>query len=259
MISYIKSEFYRMLHSKGSYLFILICSVLLVSANVVLAVVGKTEENFPYNNTSFSLSLFYSYLPIVFLLCVSVASIVFSNEYTNHTMKNSISYGISRGSIYFGKLITEVVYAVIALLAIAGFYIGSAYLLLENSHSGDPEVLVRAYFVALPLLLFALATTNCFLFIIESTGGAITAIMVVLLAFPMVSNFLGMKFELFRKLSEILPWNLVSNMTFSYEKYQMILPWDGTTGYLNYWLYGGLWMTLFVLIGFFVFRKKEIK
>jgi ABC-type transport system involved in multi-copper enzyme maturation permease subunit len=259
MINYIKSEFYRLLHSKGSYLFIIICSALLISANVVLAAVGHTEENFPYNNTGFSFSLLYSYLPIIFILCVSVASIVFGNEHTNHTMKNSISYGISRGGIYFGKLITEVVYAVTALVLISGFYIGSAYLLLANSHSGDPEVLVRAYFAALPLLLFALATTNCFLFIIESTGGAITAVIGVLIAFPLVSNFLGMKFVLFRKLSEILPWNLINKMTFNYEKYQLILPWEGNTGYINYWLYGVLWMVLFVLIGFFVFRKKEIK
>ncbi len=259
MISYIKSELYRIFHSKGSYLFIIICSALLISANVVLAVVGHTEESFPYNNTSFSLSLFYSYLPIIFLLCVSVASIVFGNEYTNHTMKNSTSYGISRGSIYFGKFITEVLYAVTALVVIAVLYIGSAYLLLENSHSGDPELAARAYFVALPLFLFALATTHCFLFIIESTGGAITAVIGVLIAFPLVSNFLGMKFELFRKLSEILPWNLINKMSFNYEKYQLNLPWEGSTGYLNYWLYGVLWMTLFVLIGFFVFRKKEIK
>lgn len=259
MISYIRSECYRLLRVKGSYLFILICSTLLISANVVLAIVGHVEENFPYNNTGFSLSLFYSYLPIIFLLCISVASIVFGNEYTHHTMKNSISYGISRGSIYFGKFIVELVYAVIALVTIAGLYIGSSYLLLENSHSGDPELLVRAYFVALPLLLFALATTNCFLFITESTGAAITAVISVLVAFPMVSNFLGMKFQLFRMLSKILPWNLVNLIVFDYEKYELILPWEGNAGYLNYWLYGVLWMVIFVLIGFIVFRKKEIK
>ncbi len=259
MTNYIQSEFYRLLRSKGSYLFIMICSALLISANVILAVVGHMETGFPYNNTGFSLSLFYSDLVMVFILCVSVASIVFGNEYTNHTMKNSISYGISRGRIYFGKLIAEIVYAVIAFVSITGLYIGSAYLLLEHSSTNDLELLINACFVALPLLLFALATTNCFLFIIESTGGAITAIMGVLIAFPLVSNFLGMKFELFRKLGNILPWNLMNNMNFDFETKQMILPWEGRTGYINYWLYGILWTVLFVLIGFLAFRKKEIK
>lgn len=259
MISYIRSEIYRLLHSKGSYLFIMVCAALLISANVVLAVVGQMEVNFPYNNTGFSLSLFYSDLPIVFILCVSVASIVFGNEHTNHTMKNSVSYGISRGSIYFGKLIAEIIYALIAFVSIAGLYIGSAYLLLEHSETNDMELLINACFVALPLLLFALATTNCFLFIIETTGGAITAIMGVLIALPLVSNFLGMKFEFFRNLGKILPWNLMNNMGFDYQTKQMILPWEGVTGYLNYWMYGILQMALFILIGFVVFRKKEIK
>jgi ABC-type transport system involved in multi-copper enzyme maturation permease subunit len=174
-------------------------------------------------------------------------------------MKNSISYGISRGNIYFGKLIAEIIYAFLAFLAIAGLYIGSSYLLLENSHSKDLELLIQACFVALPLLLFALATTNCFLFIIEGTGGALTAIIGVLMAFPLISNFLAMKFELFQKLGKILPWNMVNNMSFDFEKATMILPWEGNTGYINYWIYGIAQMVLFILIGFVIFRKKEIK
>ena len=259
MISYMKSELYRLLHSKGSYLFILICSILLISANVVLAIIGHTETQFRYDNTSFSLSLFYSDLIIVFILCVSVVSTVFGNEYTNHTMKNSVSYGISRGSIYLGKLIVEIIYAFVAFLIIGGLFIGSSYLLLENSNAGELELLLRSSFVALPLLLFSLATTNCFLFIIEGTGGAITTIMGVLIAFPLITNFLGMKFDVFQKLSKILPWNLMNQMNFDFKESLLILPWEGTAGYLNYWLYGGAQMLLFILIGYFVFRKKEIK
>ncbi|MBP1753699.1 MAG: transporter permease [Firmicutes bacterium] len=259
MINYIKSELYRILRSKGSYMFILICAGLLISSNVILAIVGHTEANFPYNNTGFAFSMFYSDLPIVFFLCISVASIIFGNEYSNHTMKNSISYGISRAHIYFGKLIVEMIYAVIAFMAIAGIYIGSAYLLLENAKTGDLDLLIRACVVALPIFLFALATTNCFLFIIEGTGGALTSILGVMLAFPLVSNFLGMKFEFFQNLAKLLPWNLISNMGFDNEKYQLILPWAGTTGYANYWIYGIAQMLLFVLIGYVVFCKKEIK
>jgi ABC-type transport system involved in multi-copper enzyme maturation permease subunit len=174
-------------------------------------------------------------------------------------MKNSISYGISRGNIYFGKLLVEIVYAIFAFLIIAGLFIGSSYLLLENSHSKDFELLLKASFVALPLLLCALATTNCFLFIIEGTGGALTVIIGVLMAFPLISNFLGMKFELFQKIGKILPWNLVNSISIDFESYKMILPWEGDAGYYNYWIFGIAQMALFILIGYVVFRKKEIK
>ncbi len=259
MINYIKSEFYRLLHSKGSYLFIIICSALLLSANIVLALVGRTELNFPYASTAFSLSLFYTSTPFVFILCVSVASTVFGNEHTHHTMKNSVSFGIFRGCIYLGKFLVEVIYALIAFLIIGGVFVGSSYLLLENSNTGELELLVRSSFAVLPLLLYALATSNCFLFIIEGTGGAIAAIVGVLLALPIVSNYLAMKFVIFQKISKFLPWNLINNMNFDVEKIQLVLPWEGSTGYLNYWLYGGAQMLLFVLIGYFVFSRKEIK
>lgn len=259
MNSYIKSEFYRLLRNKWTYLFIGICSSLLVSSNIVLAAVKSTEASFPYATTGFSLSNFYTSQAMVFLLCVTVASLVFGGEYTNHTMKNSISYGISRGHIYFGKLIVEIIYAVIAFLIITGFHVATAYLLLENSGPKELELLLRTCFVSLPLLLFALAATNCFVFIIDSTGAAITAIMGLLLALPMVSSLLGMKFDLFQKLANVLPWNMLNNISFDYEAHQLILPWSGNTGYCNYWLSGSIQMVLIAFIGYSVFRGKEIK
>lgn len=259
MTSYIKSELYRLFHSKGGYLFIAICSLLLISANIVLAAVGHSDESFRYANTYFSLSLLYSDLPIVFILCVSVVSIVFGNEHNNHTLKNSISYGITRGSIYFGKLVVELVYAFVAFLIIVGLDIASSYLLLENSGPGNLELLMKAFLVALPLLFFAIATSNCFIFILESTGGAITAILLLLVAFPTVSGYLGLKFEFFATLTKILPWNMMNSIGFDYDALKLILPWEGSEGYYNYWFYGIVQMVLFVLIGYFVFRKKEIK
>lgn len=259
MINYIRSEFYRLLRNRSAYLFILVCSALITSAHVLLAVVAHNEPNFPYATTDFALSLFYTGLSIVFLLCITVASIIFGNEHTNHTLKNSISYGINRGSIYFGKLIVEMIYALIAFAIITGVDIGSAYLLLEDSGPESLEVLFRTSFVALPQLLFALAATNCFLFIIESNGAAIAAIIGLTVAYPIVNGYLGLKFDIFAKLNRILPWNIVNNIVFDHEKMSLIQPWAGKDGYTNSWLFGILQMVLLVLIGFVVFRRKEVK
>jgi ABC-type transport system involved in multi-copper enzyme maturation permease subunit len=225
----------------------------------VLAAVNYAESEFPYANTRFSLSLFFSDFPIIFLLCITVASMVFGNEHSNHTMKNSISYGIPRGYIYFSKLIVEMVYALIAFVIIAGLHITSAFLLLENSGTNDLVLLLHTCIVSLPLLFYALAVTNCFIFIIEGTGGAIMATIGLLLVFPQISNYLGMKFIFFQKLSKILPWNLINNIGFDEKANQLMLPWEGTAGYYNYWIFGLIQMLLFTLIGFMIFRKKEIK
>jgi hypothetical protein len=235
----------------------LICSAIIVCAHVVLAVVAHNEPNFPYATTKFALGLFYTGFSIVFLLCITVASIIFGNEHTNHTLKNSISYGISRGNIYFGKLIVEIIFAFIAFAIITGVDIGSADLLLKDSGPENLELLFKTSFVALPQLLFALAATNCFLFIIESNGAAIAAIIGLTVVFPTASQYLGMKFDFFAKLYEISPWNIVNNIAF--EKASLVLPWAGKAGYTNSWLFGMIQMTLIILIGFVVFRRKEVK
>jgi len=225
----------------------------------VLAAVKATEPTFPYANTYFALSCFYSNVMAVFFLCISVSAIVFGNEHSNHTMKNSISYGISRGNIYFGKLIVEIVYAVIAFVIITGSDIAAAYLLLEDSGIENLYLLLKVCVVVMPLLLCALAVTNCFLFISENMGTAVGAVIGLLLAFPIVSNFLGMKFKVFSEISGIMPYNMIGRISFDYEKLELTLPWDGIAGYYQYWLIGLIEFSVVALIGFLVFRKKEVK
>lgn len=258
MSSYIMSEFYRVLRKKSSYFFIGVCTLLLISSNVLLAIVKQTDSSFPYATTDFSFSMAYTGFQTVFLLCIAVASMIFANENSEHTMKNSISYGISRGTIYFGKLIVEVLYSVVALVIILGIYVASAYLLLENSGAQPFETLLKVSFLCIPLFLFALGATNCFVFIMENTGAAVSAVVSLVLVVPLVSNLLGMKFELFQKLSKVLPWNMISNINFK-EHYKLILPWEGNAGYYNYWIIGIVEMILVTVIGYIIFRKKEIK
>ena len=200
MSSYIKSEFYRLIRNRATYLFIGICSVILMSSNVVLAAVKYAESDFPYATTRFSYGNLNSSMNMVFLLCIMVGSVIFGNEHNNHTMKNCVSYGIPRGTIYFSKFIVEIVYSLFAFTIITGFHLISANLLLENSGPGTFTLLLHTLFACLPLLLSALATTNCFVFIIEGTGSGIAAIVGVLVAIPTVSNLLAMKFDFFSQL-----------------------------------------------------------
>ncbi|MDF2514160.1 MAG: transporter permease [Herbinix sp.] len=259
MLSYLKSEFYRLRYNEGGYLFIAVCSLLLLSSNIVLFAVKASEPTFPYATTYFAFSSFYSSIMIVFFLCISVATSVFGNEHSNHTMKNSISYGINRNTIYLGKLIVEVVYAMIAFVIITAVDIGSAYLLLENSGIENLMMLFKSCFVVMPLLLCAIAVTNFFLFLLESNGAAIGAVVGVLLALPLVSNFLGMKFRVFTELSKFMPYNMITKINYDYDKLEMILPWSGISGYYYYWIIGIIEIIIISAIGVFLFQKKEVK
>ncbi|HKL79377.1 MAG TPA: ABC transporter permease subunit [Mobilitalea sp.] len=258
MSKYLKSEFYRILHIRSSYVFVAICSLLLLSSNILLAIVKQADSSFKHATTYFSLGNVCTSMAMVFLLCIMVSNMIFGNEYNSNTLKNSISYGISRSTIYLSKMILQIVYSLAAFTIIIGIHVGSAYLLLEHSEEKSVELLLSTCFAAIPLFLFVLAVTNCFSFLIESTGGTIAATCGVLLALPLVSTLLGMKFEVARKFSEILPWNLINNMGFDLEKYKLMLFWE-TDGHLKYWIAGIIQMLIFTALGYALFRKKEIK
>ncbi len=258
MSRYIKSELYRLLRVKGTYLFVLISSLLLISSSVLLASIKLSDNKFPYATTGFSISLIVTSFIMILFLCIMVSNIVFSNEYSNHTMKNSISFGMTRSTLYFGKLIVQIIYACIAFVLIIGIHVLSAYMLLENSGLDSLYLLFKTCLICLPLFLFSLALTNCFAFAFEGTGATIGSTIGVLFALPMVSNMLGMKFEVFRNFSKILPYNMINNLKLDVEKYTLTTIW-GVDGYRNYWIVGLVEMVIFVVLGYVLFRKREIK
>jgi len=258
MLNYLKSEVYRILHNKSSYIFILVCSFLLVISNVVLFLLKMNEATFPYASTSFSLGNLCSSYAYVFLICIMVSGFIFANEHNNHTFKNSVSYGISRGIIYFGKLIVQMVYAMIAFVLIIGAHVASAYLLLEHTDPEIMDLLLHSCFAVLPLFLFVIAVANCFYFIVESTGGAVGASVGIILALPITCGFLGMKFDIIKKISDVLPWNLLGAIQLNFDDFSVHLFW-AKNGYMNYWIAGLAQILIFVILGYGFFAKKEIK
>lgn len=151
------------------------------------------------------------------------------------------------------------VYALIAFLIVIGVYVISGYLLLENSGLQELKILIRACMACLPLFLFGLAATNCFVFIIESVGGAISASCGLMIVFPWVSNFLGMRFKFFAQLSNILPVDILNSTGYDEVNQVIKFYWSTDKGFLNCWILGILQMALIILIGYVIFRKKEIK
>lgn len=259
MSNYLKSELYRILHCKFTYVFIAISSVLLLSSSVLLAIVKHVDDSFPYAITDFAFGIVNSNLLIVYLLCIIVSNMIFGNEHYNHTFKNTVSYGIPRGKIYIGKFLIESIYALVALMIILGIHILGAFLLLENTGTESLRILLRSYFACIPFFLSALALTHCFGFIMESVGNAIATAVGIMIALPMVCNILAMKFELFRKIAGVLPWNLMGGGSYDEVNQVMRFYWSTGEGFRNCWIYGILQMLLYLIIGYIAFRKKEIK
>lgn len=262
MINYIKSELYRIVHSKGIYILSGICALLLLSMNVVLHLFGQ-GGHFAYNNTEFVFSMVWSALNSVFFLTLVMGSIIFADEYKNKTISNSIAFGYSRISLYFGKILVGMIVSVAALTAVLGIFIISAYLLLENSGIDVLLKMFRGIGASIPALLTGEIAAITFCFLLGTTTGAIWSWFGLMIGVPMVSELLGMKFDFFARLSKWLVYEVLQDnqiiMSEEGMAREVVMAWMTRDGLIRMILAGVIGIAIFLIWGVLGLRRKEIK
>ncbi|MGM8365650.1 ABC transporter permease [Virgibacillus sp. W0181] len=108
MINYMKSENYRLLRKKGLYMTSAIGLLLITAAALVLHLFGEYEQNFPYATSAF----FYANVigsNILILLIAFLFNLALTGKDIS-LIKQSISFGISRSTIFWSKLILTLSY-----------------------------------------------------------------------------------------------------------------------------------------------------
>ena len=268
MMNYIKSELYRVVHSKGIYLFTGICTALLLAMNITLGCF-RGVEHFAYATTEFVFSMMWSALNVVFFLTLCMAGIVFAEEYKNKTIANSIAFGYSRITLYFGKILTGLIVSVAALAVVLAIFIGSAYLLLENSGIAALMTLLRGVGASLPILIAGETAALTLLFVIESSAGASWSWVGIMMGIPIASGVLGMKFDFFKELTGWLVYEVLQNgqqlimieeeteAGMSVEP-QVVLSWMTQEGLTRMLLVGLIGTAVFLIWGIVGMRRKEI-
>ena len=94
MMNYLKSEAYRVTHTKELYMTAGIIAVLVIMLNGVLSIWGRR-----YAVTSFSYSNLVAN-PMVFVMAGTViAYILYEDSHKNGSLKNTVASGISRVKI----------------------------------------------------------------------------------------------------------------------------------------------------------------
>ncbi len=259
MLNYIKSEFYRNIHSKGNYIFLFGSMAFVVFLNVSLGMFANGQENFPYGNTRFSFSGFYASMGIIMIICLPLVSIVYGQEFKNHTLKNSVSYGISRSEIYFTKFLMEVVICIIDLILISAAYIISAYVMLENSGIIYLNDLIRAIVACVPLFLVSVIVDHCLYFILENeiTAGVYWAIIMIVI--PKLLSMAGRKIEVLDKIASYMPFNIMGAYSYDESAKRAIMSWSTQEGFVKCFVVGIIGVIVFYTLGLLLFKKREIK
>lgn len=150
MINYIKSENYRLLRKKNLYITSLICYLLITVAAFVLYVSQKFDPHFPYGTSMF----FYSNV-FGFGLLILIVAFLFNLALTgkdSSLIKQSVSFGVSRSTIFWSKLMLTVSYFLLICFIGLVLMIGLGEGILASEEESVRHFLI-ASFNMLPIVL----------------------------------------------------------------------------------------------------------
>jgi len=108
MINYMKSENYRLIRKKSFHITSGVGFLLIFAAAIILYFYGQHESSFPYANSSF----FYANV-IGNNILILIIAFLFNLALTGRDMsliKQSVSFGISKNTIFWSKLILTLSY-----------------------------------------------------------------------------------------------------------------------------------------------------
>lgn len=207
MMNYIKSELYRISITKPFHFFVDGCTALLVAMNVLLRVLKHYYPDFQYATTGYAFSMVTTSFNVVLILTLFVGNMVFADEHKNRTWLNSIAAGYSRRALFLGKVIAGMLVSLISLIFALLVFVGSAYLLLENSGTEVLLELLRGIVLNLPVFAAGEIGVYALLSIMPTKDAGAWTWIGIIMVFPMICGMLGMKFEIF---STIKAWCLIS-------------------------------------------------
>lgn len=247
MLNYLRSELYKTLKRKYTYIFT--GGIVFFSFVLIMLIYGPGPEL--YADTMFRLLI--SMLPILVVMGIVVMDNVFSDEYKNNTIRNSVSFGISRSAIYAGKLLAGLISAIVMAAVIYAAYILFSLAILgvgEDTWSMLYK-LGKSTLAALPLWIAGLALSACMFFIFKNGVIVGIATAVILAIFPQF--LLVLELTVSPVFGVIYEWQIVTLLNAAASE---AMPADTM---LKCYAAGAIHTGLFTLIGMLAFKRREIQ
>lgn len=255
MLNYLRAEFYKVLRRKYVWVTLIVLlslEALLMCGFVSLNAHGSRE----YFCTGAGIVLWM--LPLGFYATLITGDMVFAGQYKNSTLKNEVSFGLSRTRIYLGKLIAQTILSLLFCAVLLGFYLGMCWLFLYHDTETDALILEQlGYCLAtvFPLWIGVQAVTCAMMFLIKSeVGGAFLSVGI----FAVLPNVIWLA-------SNMIRGSLGYALTAIYRHMPTVMANAAADGVGDWawcgraWIVGAVWCAAFTALGLFGFHKKEIK
>lgn len=259
MLNYIQAEVYKAFHRKYAY----------IALGVLLLLEGLLAAGNAFHNSHGMTTYFGECIVIItefgvigFCVCLLTGDIVFAGQYKNSTLKNEVSFGLSRTRIYLGKLLAQTLLSLVYLAIMMVFFIGLCAVCLPMEgpagfySSGDALIIV-GYFLAagIPLWIGGQAAMCMCLFLVNGEMASSFLYVGVVFVLDTVIELAGLLIEggfgnLLLKIQQHFPAPLLDGAK------EVV----GDPVYLGQaWLVGAFWVIVCTAIGLYGFHKKEIK
>lgn len=258
-MNYIKSEFYRITHSFEIYRLTLILAGLAILYNVAVSAFLKN-----FAPDSFYLTTSFSYSNLVaepMLYCVAgaiVAIALYEGNIQNGNMKNTVSFGISRVTVFIGKCIVSIVSAGLSLLIVLGAFIASTSILMRKAGPVELHHLIGEVPAVFFIAAAALISMLLFMELFEKLGTVVIIWATVWFLIPKVLFYVGLRFSVIYLIAMLLPANLFSYDAMPVNTIQCITAWDTPLGMTKCIIIGITGIVIFIITGIMLLRKKEL-
>lgn len=268
MVNSIRAEIYKLTHRLYSYAFILSCAVFaLLVVGLMCYIKYAAAPDVELVNFPLAINMLSMGMPIGLYLVAVGGDAVFSEQYKYNTLKNEVSYGLTRVRVYLSRLVvTLLLMAVVFVVTIGVYALASLVMLGIPSDAGamasfgkntaqaiqDAFRMLGFYVLAsFPLWLGAMSLALALCFLIRSSNLAGIGFLAIMLAVPAIFDNLGkyinpVFFRLYHVTLDYMGGLVISTETLDW-------PLIGRC-----WLIGLAWAVVSTAVGLFFFSRREI-
>lgn len=248
MINYLKSENYRLLRKKSLYITSGVSFLLIIAAALILYFSGVYDASFPYANSAF----FYANVIGNNLLILLVA-FLFNLALTGKDMaliKQSVSFGVSRNTIFWSKLILTLGYFLVICVLGMVLMVGLGENIFLKEEQTISNFLI-ASFNMLPIVLSGFFMIHALKLM---KVGQLYIILILLFIYSFSGDVLRLLLKPIASLDQLYKYAPSAQFNQNLMSYM-----EQTTQLeVNYWITGIVISVIVLLIGAKKFSKQNI-
>lgn len=257
MFNYMQGELYKIMHRRCTKIFFGLFGIMAFFLNYLFKVTASGATLLDLTNEALGLWMMLI-TGFGWFLVFMLEQIVYSNEGKAGTLKNSVSYGFSRSKIYVARFLVEIFFMLFAILVLAAVML-LGHLVFFGAASAEMYRFVFQMFVALFFMwLGALAMAHALAMCFTSNSVSTTIYMMYFFGGDLIFEILRMIFsdnDIIQFICDHEIYNL------SYNTYMSGALNKGITSsqMLTCIVVGLVYLVVCFLLGWFFFKKKEVK